>query len=323
MRDLLFFGTVLDNEVLVEDSNTNKLNCILENKISSDISENYIREKMPEILDILLIDHSTSTKNVINNIIWANYNYIKYGTRLYSPTSQIKPSLITGNFSSLIMPRALKSSEIRKERTKTKAEVFTPLWVVKLQNDAVDEKYNNDDLLTYTSRKWLEITCGEAPYMASRYNMETGEIIALDQREGFLDRKLKRISLEVNDHDEWNRLAIIAFKSCYGFEWSGDSLLIARENLLYTYYDYYLAKWNKPPSYKDFKLIAEIISYNVFQMDGIKGIVPLSDTEHYSKFTQYGLFPNNYTNKYKSVGKKAKIMNWQTEKMEVFKVNKS
>jgi hypothetical protein len=43
------------------------------------------------------------------------------------------------------------------------------MWIVKKQNDAIDENYKNDVLETYTHRKWFEITCGEAPYMASRY----------------------------------------------------------------------------------------------------------------------------------------------------------
>lgn len=35
--------------------------------------------------------------------------------------------------------------------------------------------------------KWLEITCGEAPYMVNRYDMNTGDIIALKNRTGFID----------------------------------------------------------------------------------------------------------------------------------------
>ena len=85
------------------------------------------------------------------------------------------------------MPRALKAISLQKKRTKTKAEVFTPTWIVKKQNDVVDDDYKSDDLETYTRRKWLEITCGEAPYMATRYDMETGEVIPLVERVGFVD----------------------------------------------------------------------------------------------------------------------------------------
>lgn len=39
------------------------------------------------------------------------------------------------------MPRALKSQDVQKERTKSKIEVFTPTWIVKKQNDAVEQDY--------------------------------------------------------------------------------------------------------------------------------------------------------------------------------------
>lgn len=175
------------------------------------------------------------------------------------------------------MPRALKARELQKERTKEKAEVFTPTWVVKKQNDAVEQNFLKDDLKTYIKRKWLEISCGEAPYMATRYDMETGEIIPLAERVGFVDRKLQRLNAEVNDKAEWQRLVEQAYQSSYGFEWNGDSLLLARENLLYSYRDYYLAKWQQEPILGLFESIAEVVSYNLFQMDGLKYIVPLSE----------------------------------------------
>ncbi|WP_238615223.1 restriction endonuclease [Staphylococcus felis] len=244
---------------------------------SADINESYIREYMPEILDLLLIDRTTSTIRTKRNIIWANENYIRYGVKTYSAKSQMKPELVTGSMSNIIKPRSLKSKEIQKERTKAKGEVFTPTWIVKKQNDEIDKNYKNDSLETYVGRTWIEVTCGEAPYMVSRYDMESGKIIPLKQRVGFVDRKLKRINKEVHDKAEWQRLVVEAFKSSYGFEWSGDSLLLARENLLYSYRDFYYAKWLEEPLHRLFKDIAEIISYNVFQMDGLKYIIPHSE----------------------------------------------
>jgi len=218
-----------------------------DNVQSSDVKEDSIRTQMPHILDILLQDRTTSSPDKPQNIIWANDNYKELDADSYSATDQIKPELITGLKGSLIMPRALKTIAVQKKRTKSKAEVFTPTWIVKKQNDAVDSEYRDDDLETYTRRKWLEIACGEAPYMATRYEMETGSLIPLTERVGFLDRKLARINEEIADKAEWQRLVELAYKSSYGFEWNGDSLLIARENLLYTYRDYYLAKWGEAP----------------------------------------------------------------------------
>ena len=116
------------------------------NNTSADISENFIREQMPEILDLLLIDRTKSTPKSIKNIIWANDNYIEHGSKHYAATAQVKPELITGKMERLIMPRALKSQDVQKERTKSKAEVFTPTWIVKKQNDAVEQDYLNDDI---------------------------------------------------------------------------------------------------------------------------------------------------------------------------------
>jgi len=288
--------------------------------VSADISENTIRDQMPDILDILLIDRTTSTVKRNKNIIWANENYTKYGKKDYAATAQIKPDLITSQMGHLIMPRALKTSEIQKNRTRLKAEVFTPTWVVKKQNDLVEANYLEDDLETYVRRKWLEITCGEAPYMASRYDMESGRIIKLKDRVGFVDRKLKRINSEINDKAEWQRLALEAYQSSYGFEWSGDSLLLARENLLYTYRDYYFDKWNEEPLYGLFEDIAEIISYNLFQMDGLKYIIPLSEQRIEVTEPQLELFDSDKPKDKWIVkpGKRVKIMNWKTKKMEFF-----
>lgn len=287
---------------------------------STDILETTIREKMPIILDILLLDRTRSTQKFKKNIIWANKNYIKYGNKSYSETSQIQPELVTGEMGNIIKPRALKSKEAQKERTKSKAEVFTPTWIIKKQNDTVDKDFLNDDLETYVKRVWLEITCGEAPYMASRYDMETGKSIQLNDRVGFVDRKIKRINREVDDKAVWQRLVVEAYKASYGFEWSGDSLLLARENLLYTYRDYYYAKWLEEPLYGLFEDIAKIISYNIFQMDGLKYIIPLTEKRERIIETQISLFDiEEPEEKWKiKPGKRVKVMNWETNKMEFF-----
>lgn len=300
----------------IKDINSKAITIINPN----DILENAIRETMPNILEILLIDRTTSTPKKQKNIIWANENYIQYGQTLYAAKAQIKPELVTGKMGQIIMPRALKSRELQRIRTRSKAEVFTPTWIVKKQNDTVDNDYKDDDLELYTRRKWLEITCGEAPYMATRYDMETGETVPLNNRVGFVDRKLKRISNEVDDKAEWQRLVEEAYKASYGFEWNGDSLLLARENLLYTYRDYYFLKWNQEPLYGLFERIAEIISYNIFQMDGLKYIIPLSEKKEKVVNQQLNLFDDEPPQDEWIIkpGKQVKIMNWETNKMEFF-----
>ena len=289
-------------------------------ELEVNIYESILNETMPTVLSILLIDRTTSTVRKTKNIIWANDRYVDRDSMRFNPTQEISIESITGRYEGIIMPRALKTKEEQKQRTKSKAEVFTPLWIVKLQNDAIDENYTEDDIDTYINRKWLEITCGEAPYMATRYDMESGEPIELDKREGFLDRKLRRINKEIDDKALWQHYVEQAYKSSYGFEWNGDSLLLARENLLYTYCDFFRSKWKGEPSLHLLESIATIISYNVFQMDGLKYIIPLSEKKIKEEQYELSLFGDETPEvKWKVIpGKRVKIMNWKTNRMVYF-----
>lgn len=66
-----------------------------------------------------------------------------------------------------------------------------------------------------------------------------------------------------------------AYKSIYGYEYQGDNLLLARENLLYTFIDNMKYKFNIFPTLNQLKKIANIISWNIWQMDGLTGTVPV------------------------------------------------
>ena len=120
----------------------------------------------------------------------------------------------------------------------------------------------------------MEMTCGEAPYLVSRYDATTGEPIPIKQRIGLLDRKLRVINENIDVSGEWLDWAQIAYKNTYGFEWQGDNLLLAREALLWTFIEYYQAKFNKAPMLRSINYIAYIVSWNLWQMDGLKGVVP-------------------------------------------------
>lgn len=87
---------------------------------------------------------------------------------------------------------------------------------------------------------------------------------------------MRIVSKYCNTKEDWLQWAKIAFQSSYGYEWQGDSLLIARENLLYTFIDYYEDKFQETPSLELQKEIAEIIVWNIFQMDGLKYVIPMS-----------------------------------------------
>ena len=242
------------------------------NTFSIDIREDYLLKK-DHLLEILLQDKTTG-----NNILWGTDSYLTKG-RKYEPFAPITSNLITGKNGNLIQPRAVKSKEEQLLRTKEKAEVFTPLSIVKQMNDACDTKLvTKNNWQEYVSLLKLEITCGEAPFIVSRYDpvSDKQELLPLKKRVGFLDKKLRVVSKYCHKNDEWVKWAKVAFQSSYGYEWQGDSLLIARENLLYTFLDYYQAKFNEASSSELQKEIAEIIVWNIFQMDGLKYVIPMS-----------------------------------------------
>lgn len=239
---------------------------------SIDIREDYLLKK-DSLLDILLQDKTTG-----NTILWATDSYEQKGKK-FASFAPITSDLVTGKNGKLIQPRSVKSKEEQLLRTRDKAEVFTPLSIVKQMNDACDTKrITKNNWQEYVALLKLEITCGEAPFIVSRYDpvSDKQELLPLAERVGFLDKKLTVVSKYCTTQDEWIKLAKIAFQSSYGYEWQGDSLLIARENLLYTFIDYYQAQFKETPSTELQKEIAEIIAWNIFQMDGLKYVIPMS-----------------------------------------------
>jgi len=265
-----------------------------------DIIEDDILKKYPEVLNILLCDQTTK-----QNIFWAtdNYQYLGDG---YHFSASLNVDLFTGSNGTIIMPRVLKNKNLQRTRVKDMAEVYTPSWVCNEQNNSIDSSWFkkegvfnkrvnkkngkvswqvNEDKIDFPKGKtWqdyvndirLEIACGEAPYLTSRYDATNGEYIIVQNRIGLLDRKLRVINENVNNEQDWLSNVELAYKSIYGYEYHGDSLLLARESLLYTFIENYVEKFNTEPNLLDIQKIAHIISWNVWQMDGLKGIIPNS-----------------------------------------------
>ncbi|WP_426473534.1 restriction endonuclease subunit M [Chryseobacterium balustinum] len=239
---------------------------------SIDIREDYLLKK-DHLLGILLQDKTTG-----KNILWATDSYEQKGEK-FAPFSYITADLITGKNGKLIQPRAIKNKEEQLLRTRDKAEVFTPLTIVKQMNEACDtRRVTKNNWQDYVALLKLEITCGEAPFIVSRYDpvSDKQELLPIKKRVGFLDKKLDFVSKYCETQEDWLKWAKIAFQSSYGYEWQGDSLLIARENLLYTFIDYYEDKFKETPTVELQKEIAEIIVWNIFQMDGLKYVIPMS-----------------------------------------------
>lgn len=278
-------------------------------------------------LKLLLKDKTTN-----KNIIFATNSYESLGDDFKSKDMITLEKLDKIN----LQPRVVKSIESQKDRTKKNGEVFTPSWICNQMNNHCDEEWFGrkdvfniqkeqsweviEDKILFPKRKtWkqyilskrIEITCGEAPYIVSRYDTSSGNIIPIKNRIGILDRKLRIINENIVDEVEWFKYVYKAFQSIYGYEFQGDNLLIARINLLMTFIEYTKDKWNREPNEEEIKTIIKIIIWNLWQMDGLTYTIPLDNIEENNK--QLTLFNEN---------KKEQlciIYDWRTRKKIIFK----
>ena len=226
------------------------------------------------VLKALLKDKTTG-----KNIIFATSAYTENG-RTINEKEHITEEILKGFGSDIIQPRVTKSLEEQAERTRTKAEVFTPSWICNKMNNHCDEEWfgrknvfniengqaweptvekidfvNKKDWQKYVDSKRLEITCGEAPYLVSRYDTTTAEIIPIHSRIGILDRKLRIVNENTDNEKDWLKWVYRAFQSVYGYEFQGDNLFIARINMLNTFVDYMRERWDRVPDEKELKKI--------------------------------------------------------------------
>ena len=264
---------------------------------SIDIKEDSIKRLDYELLTILLQDKSSG-----KNIIWATDDYSQNGYG-FRRDDEIQIYAIVGNNGDIIRPRTAKTKQEQQNRIKCKAEVFTPAWVCNKQNNLIDNAwfgaenvFNTEHDKTWTTTKnkinfptaagksWedyvianrLEISCGEAPYLVSRYDAVSGKVIAVKNRIGLLDRKLRVVSDNTENERDWYIWAKKAIQSVYGYDWQGDNVLLARENLLFTFIDFYESRFGVYPIKEYLREIAEILSWNIWQMDGLKFVIPNS-----------------------------------------------
>ncbi len=245
----------------------------------------------------------------------------------------------------IFVPRNLKSKEKQNERTRKNAEVFTPSWVINKMNNFCDEQWfgtknvfnveNNDNTWTTINeiisfngeKKWkdyidsrrIEITCGEAPYIVSRYDVTTGEVLKINNRIGILDRKLRIVNENTKDKINWLKWAYRAYESVYGYEYQGDNLLLARINLLQSFIDYYYYRFNEMPEKRSIDRIIEIITWNFWQMDGLKDSCPTEKSVE--KFEQLSLdyFFENNTEENKNEIIYCKIKDWRSKTIIQYK----
>lgn len=262
--------------------------------------ESFDRRYPTFILKTLLCDRTTG-----RNIIWADNEYEALGDG-YMGDDEITVEKITGMNSGVIKPRIAKEQEKQSQRTKSRAEVFTPSWLCNQMNNDLDEAwfsrrdvFNTEIVADSGANTWtptsdpiefpkskghgwrayveaprLEITCGEAPFVCSRYDTVTGDELSVGERVGFLDRKLRVVTEKTKTRKEWVRRALDALRATYGFEYQGDNLLIARINVLETFAEHLRERWGSDPQQDELEQAAWIVSWNFWQMNGFTDAVP-------------------------------------------------
>lgn len=295
-----------------------------------DVLEQNIDEYNHTLLITLLSDKTTN-----RFITWSCDEYQQYGS-LYQKDKEILPQLITQDNTHIIQPRIAKNKEQQRQRTKASAEVFTPAWVCNEMINQCDENWfghkdifniekhhtweSTKEPIHFETKKWqeyvdltyLEITCGEAPFLVSRYDTTTGAFLPLKDRIGVLDRKLRVISENTTTKSDWFHWAERAYQSTYGYEYQGDNLLLARENLLLTFIDYFKDKFHTQPTCAQITKIADIIAWNLWQMDGLKNTIP-NAIEQPKQFDFFDTQSNN-----NSTPIHCQIKNWRTNKTLLF-----
>ena len=301
------------------------------------------------VLDTLLKDKSTG-----KNIIWATDPPEELQTVMYEPVtdrSQITTQQLGLTHYEAVLPRMMKQTDTQQQRTRKKGEVFSPAWVCNKMNNALDadwfrglgaeesagqftvelpQGWNTVETpvqfpvckgripawVQYVQSRRLEVTCGEAPFLASRYDAATGEMIPVARRIGILDRKLRVVSENAATEDEWLKFTTHAVQSTYGYEYQGDNLLLARVNLLLTYAEHLQACWQRKPTKEKLQPIATIISWNLWQMDGlhlsVPGGKPKPEAEQLDLFSMFGMMEEQ------TPAVSCKVKNWRSNKTQNF-----
>ncbi len=244
------------------------------------------------LLDALLSDYTTGA-----HIRWGTDALASRGPG-YAPADEIKSEFLVPG---LVQLRHKKRLVTQSERTKSFGEVFTPFSVCKTMTDHADEVWfgrpsvfddPNAPIVfpkgktweAYAKEKRLEITCGEAPFLTTLYDSATGEEKPVHERVGFLDRKLRVVRENTRTIEERVEWALKGVKAVYGYEIQGDSLLIARVNVLTAALEFCASSrlelnarsLTAEEERAEYARFVDVIAKNLWQMDGLTGRVPYS-----------------------------------------------
>ena len=281
------------------------------------IQDDILRLRATGLLEPLLADRTTG-----KNILWATNAYAELG-QMFVCEEEIREKFITGDYIDVIQPRSLKAAAEQSERTRKRGEVSTPEFIIKSMCDHLDSEWfrrksgfwktdseghisfpNNRTWKQYADNRRMEITCGEGPFLTLRHSPESGELIPLPDRIGMLDRKLRAVSENASNEDEWLHWAYRALRATYGYEFQGDSLLLARINVLMTFSENLEAALHRVADASELSQAIDIITWNLWQMDGLTGRVPYRNAAG----EQLSLFQEQHTKT------DCRIYNWRRKR---------
>jgi len=181
---------------------------------------------------------------------------------------------ITPELASTFVPRWEKSKAAQRARTKSKAEVFTPTALIAHILELTVRECGED--IYSPNRTFCEPCCGEGAFLLTRRDQDTGAPIDVPNRVGVLDRKL--LNIDTADEAAWKTIALKCLASVYGYEYQGDSLVLARVNTYLTMTEHAAYRgytWSET----ELDIIAETIARHIWQVDGTTNRPPWRTTD--------------------------------------------
>lgn len=174
----------------------------------------------------------------------------------YSHSEEVESFLIIDRTTnkSLIQSTATEISEIKNNK-------FIPT-----EADINELSIEDNFWEEYIQFVMLEADCGTADYLCQRYDTETKEVIPVQDRNGFLDKRLRNLFKNATDYN-WFPWVKKAYQSIYSYDSLADNVYISRKKMLDTFIDACRHYKNVMPGNNEIHQIAIILSYNIWQMD--------------------------------------------------------
>lgn len=164
----------------------------------------------------------------------------------------------------LLIDRSTNLLLVDSETSQTK-ELKTNEFISKeqLEEDDDDQEIFWQEYVKYIM---LEADCKEGNYFCQRYYEKTNNLMPVEDRRGFFDRRLSKIFNKASN-DTWFPWVKKAVQSIYGYDSLARNVIETRKKMLDTFIDACRHYKNVMPGNNEIHQIALILSYNIWQMD--------------------------------------------------------